>query len=89
MRFSGNGKASSERLGTIVKAFRGFSAHPGLQKNFAAPNQHRPLYVLREEPRTDFPCFLVCSPTCESNKPHPVLPFLGVARVRFAVFVLF
>ena len=50
MRLSGNGQISLERSGTIVKSFRGFSAFWGPRKISIAPNQHRPLWDLREEP---------------------------------------
>ncbi len=64
MRLSGNGQASLERSGTIVKAFRGFSAFLGPRKISIAPNQHRPLWGLREGwAALGLPCFLVRPPT--------------------------
>ena len=53
-----------ERSGTIVKAFQGFSAFWGLRKISIAPNQHRPLWGLREGwAALGLPCFLVRPPT--------------------------
>ena len=49
MRLSGNGKASSERSGTIVKAFPRIFGLFGPRKISIAPNQHRTLWGLRQE----------------------------------------
>ena len=58
MRLSGNGQISLERSGTIVKAFRGFSAFWGPRKISIAPNQHHPLTDLLEKPGNTAPPLL-------------------------------
>ena len=58
MRLSGNGQISLERSGTIVKAFREFSAFWGPRKISIAPNQHHPLTDLLEKPGNTAPPLL-------------------------------
>ena len=73
----------------LLRLFRGFSAHPGLQKNFAAPNQHHPLSDLREGwVALGLPCSLV-QPSAPQKQYAPGFAFFGLFRVRFAIFVLF
>ena len=89
MRFSGNGKASSERLGTIVKAFPGIFGPPCPAKKTSQHQTSTTLYTycVRNRAPTSPVSWCALPHACQTNRTR-FCPFWGWTRCVSLFFPL-